>query len=1215
MKAIELENITSDITLQGIAAEESINSLSIGVAQLNTQVHQLENELISMQFLFEKAMQTGTDQTNNLAMISLLRQEIRQTKEELKSINPEVSQPIKTEIKQETSSITIKNENFETTSQALEGLNSSMEVAIAGASLLGMEHDHLSQIQTKLQAAITITNGLKKIANLLNGEDIVGTGLLARAKGMLTVANGALATSLGISTVAAQALMATLTLGLSVVITGLVWAWGEYSKSQAKAREEAEAFRTKVSDMSSSSVADFKKLNMEYEALGNNLEAKKKFINENQEAFNKLGISITDVNDAENLFNNGGEKFITSLSLRAKAAAAMEMATEKYKQAIKSHMEAQAMPDTFTYYTSQGMYGPVTAQTVKNQDKTQAYWNYKTFSDEGDSFIRQSITYSNQSKNVQKGSNIKSTEEAERARKEKEEKEKTLERAKAQAETERKEYADLIRQAAEAEIRARQQYGDMVIAAMKEGAEKQRAQTILNWEREVENISKDQQQRLELNKKIRKKGGTPKQTDETINKDAENKKQLADETMQKQLNNIDSQDLSDKKAKTEQLLTTYQDAARQRLDIEKKYDADIAYLQEERRLALEKGDAERAQQLNVAMAQAVSKKGQELMSHDLEQLKQDPGYIKAFENLKATSSETLRSLFEQLEEAKQEAEGVLSPAQLKEYTAAMQQVMDELDSRNPFQALIDRKQELADAQEALAKAKSQLDAVNSGAQIITGVKSSKYNKETGKIESEKSYLNGKIAAENYASALSNVKKKSIDASEAEKTVNDAINELGASVKALGASIGGPTGEIISLIGEIGSFTMAAMSGLDTAAEGSASAIQKVEKASVILAIVGAAIQIAMKIASIFKEDDGIAAYEDAKKVYESYIDILDKVIEKQKELFNLNSETGKQAYEKAKTTIATQESASRDLGKQYLDAGASKGFMGIGSSASHGVSQRKDISSKAWNEAKSALGGDFYAKGIGDGRMTGLFDLSVKQLEQLQSSAPLFWAELHDDTRKYLEQIIACGDSLEEIENDRKAGLTSTDFESFASSFLDVMKDMDSTSQDFADSFESYLQNAILSSLLTSKYKSKIQGLYDNWASYTDSGNELTKAEAESLRQEQEKLAAQMLSDRESLKNSFGWKSESESESAQQSPQSAAFSTMSQEQGTKLEGLFTSVQDHVSGIDTNVADISKSMYEASDSLAVIARNTSYCHHLEQMAQDISELKRDGIKMK
>ena len=43
----------------------------------------------------------------------------------------------------------------------------------------------------------------------------------------------------------------------------------------------------------------------------------------------------------------------------------------------------------------------------------------------------------------------------------------------------------------------------------------------------------------------------------------------------------------------------------------------------------------------------------------------------------------------------------------------------------------------------------------------------------------------------------------------------------------------------------------------------------------------------------------------------------------------------------------------------------------------HGTDQRKDISRSAWEQARKVLGGDFDKYGIGDGRMTGLFDLSL----------------------------------------------------------------------------------------------------------------------------------------------------------------------------------------------------------------------------------------------
>ena len=69
---------------------------------------------------------------------------------------------------------------------------------------------------------------------------------------------------------------------------------------------------------------------------------------------------------------------------------------------------------------------------------------------------------------------------------------------------------------------------------------------------------------------------------------------------------------------------------------------------------------------------------------------------------------------------------------------------------------------------------------------------------------------------------------------------------------------------------------------------------------------------------------------------------------------------------------------------------------------------------------------------------------------------------------------------------------------------------------------------------------------------------------------------------------------------------------MSQEQGTKLEGLFTSLQDHAVSIDDKMTDMSVVMFDSFDTLNRIADNTS-C--LMGMAADINEMKRDGIKMK
>jgi tape measure domain-containing protein len=82
-----------------------------------------------------------------------------------------------------------------------------------------------------------------------------------------------------------------------------------------------------------------------------------------------------------------------------------------------------------------------------------------------------------------------------------------------------------------------------------------------------------------------------------------------------------------------------------------------------------------------------------------------------------------------------------------------------------------------------------------------------------------------------------------------------------------------------------------------------------------------------------------------------------------------------------------------------------------------------------------------------------------------------------------------------------------------------------------------------------------------------------------------------------------------------QTGRAGAFTTMTQDQATKLEGLFTSVQMHTATIDDNVADMASKMYSSLDCLLRIEENTSYCRRLDAIADDIATIKRDGLKVK
>lgn len=413
-----------------------------------------------------------------------------------------------------------------------------------------------------------------------------------------------------------------------------------------------------------------------------------------------------------------------------------------------------------------------------------------------------------------------------------------------------------------AEVDAQNDVDQSIIDAMETGSAKTLAQRKLNHKKEIEAIHREAEDRKQqlIDAAKAEFEANPANAKKSFNINDF----LKDKSVQGKFSQIDEQ--ADRKERSSNimynrgddfssLLDEYQDYTDKRLAIEKKYNDDIMVLRKQREQAEKDGNTSQVEQIDRSIAQATKEKGKSLMGLDYDKLKESPEYVRAFENLKETSSETLNSLLTQLESAKQTAAEVLSPDQLREYTTTIQDIMNELDERNPFQALADRKQELAEAEAELAEAKKNLDTVNSGGKVLTGTS---LNKDTGKIE--KTYLTSAEALEKYNKAKDKTVKADAKVQTAEKKVDDVMGELFDSIKGVGNAIGGEAGEIINLIGDIGQFALMAMDGVKTASETASTAVQTVEKASVILAIISAAIQIATKIASLFKSTDYMAEF-------------------------------------------------------------------------------------------------------------------------------------------------------------------------------------------------------------------------------------------------------------------------------------------------------------------------------------------------------------------
>ena len=89
-----------------------------------------------------------------------------------------------------------------------------------------------------------------------------------------------------------------------------------------------------------------------------------------------------------------------------------------------------------------------------------------------------------------------------------------------------------------------------------------------------------------------------------------------------------------------------------------------------------------------------------------------------------------------------------------------------------------------------------------------------------------------------------------------------------------------------------------------------------------------------------------------------------------------------------------------------------------------------------------------------------------------------------------------------------------------------------------------------------------------------------------------------------------------DSEGTTQSGKSGSFNAMSQDQGTKLEGMFTSGLMHWASMDEQMQDVSAQMGTAVDHLRRIEENTgNSAEHLGEIKEDIKKIIRDGLKMK
>lgn len=178
------------------------------------------------------------------------------------------------------------------------------------------------------------------------GANAVATGAQATAAVAGTAANIGLA---GAFRMVGAAIKSIPVFGwIAAAIGALIAVISHFVSKANEGKKAAQEFYKSLAENAYKPIATIEELSLKWNALGDDLEAKKKFIEDNKAAFDELGAAVLDVVDAENLLNAGKDKFIQSQIEKAKAMVYLQQAQEKMKTYLEQEQAYNAMPDTVT---------------------------------------------------------------------------------------------------------------------------------------------------------------------------------------------------------------------------------------------------------------------------------------------------------------------------------------------------------------------------------------------------------------------------------------------------------------------------------------------------------------------------------------------------------------------------------------------------------------------------------------------------------------------------------------------------------------------------------------------------------------------------------------------------------------------------------------------------------------------------------------------------
>ena len=250
-----------------------------------------------------------------------------------------------------------------------------------------------------------------------------------------------------------------------------------------------------------------------------------------------------------------------------------------------------------------------------------------------------------------------------------------------------------------------------------------------------------------------------------------------------------------------------------------------------------------------------------------------------------------------------------------------------------------------------------------------------------------------------------------------------------------------------------------------------------------------------------------------------------------------------------------------------------------------------------------------------------LWSLSPEEMKALRSNVDM-WTQIQNTGKgdyggrltEKLDDYIDQAGKLEELTDQLYEGLTGISFDGMYSSFIDNLMNMKYGAKDAAEDISEYFMRAMLSNKIGEMYSEKLKGWWEKFGKAMED-NELTEAERNALTEEYMQYVDEALALRDNLAAATGY-DKTEAGGTSQRAKAGGFTAMTQDQGTKLEGMFTSGLQHWSSMDKQLESVVEKMDTAEGHLARIAENTGVsAGHLGELKEVIKKMIRDGLKVK